>query len=157
MRPETKIIRAIRWRRIVDEQLASGLSQRAWCEANNISRNSFKNWKSKVINYTLEGGQFYLTIYRLNGVDARMYLQYLLEKMSAHKNEEHSSEFLDTMMPWSDEFREYEAATKKEAMVLLEDFFRKPEKPRTPRKKNHPPEGSPPDSSPDRQKLPLAV
>ena len=54
MRPETKIIRAIRWRRIVDEQLASGLSQRAWCEANNISRNSFKNWKSKVINYTLD-------------------------------------------------------------------------------------------------------
>ena len=90
-----------------------------------------RNW---LFYDTVDGAEASAIIYtmvetaRLNGVDARMYLQYLLEKMSAHKNEEHSSEFLDTMMPWSDEFSEYETDKKKEAMVLMEDFFRKPEK-----------------------------
>ena len=119
-----------------------------------------RNW---LFYDTVDGAEASAIIYtmvetaRLNGVDARMYLQYLLEKMSAHKNEEHSSEFLDTMMPWSDEFSEYETDKKKEAMVLMEDFFRKPEKPRTPRKKDRLPKDLPPDRPPDKEKLPLAV
>ena len=54
MREETKLIRAIQWKKIIDEQLASGLTQTAWCQVNNISRNTFKNWKSRLTEYTLQ-------------------------------------------------------------------------------------------------------
>ena len=54
MREETKLIRAIQWKKIIDEQLASGLNQTAWCQVNNISRNTFKNWKSRLTEYTLQ-------------------------------------------------------------------------------------------------------
>lgn len=54
MREETKLIRAIQWKKIIDEQVSSGLNQTAWCRANNISRNSFKNWKSRLTEYTLQ-------------------------------------------------------------------------------------------------------
>ena len=30
------------------------MNQTAWCKANNISRNSFKNWKSRLTEYTLQ-------------------------------------------------------------------------------------------------------
>lgn len=48
---------------------------------------------------------------RANGADVRCYLQYVLNEMPAHM-EDKTLNFIPSMMPWSDEYREYERRFK---------------------------------------------
>ncbi|WP_252178431.1 transposase [Endozoicomonas sp. 4G] len=36
------------WQQIIDQQMASGLSQKAFCQTQNISLATFTNWKSRL-------------------------------------------------------------------------------------------------------------
>ena len=36
------------WQQIIDQQIASGLSQKAFCQTQNISLSTFTNWKGKL-------------------------------------------------------------------------------------------------------------
>ncbi|WP_422452199.1 MULTISPECIES: IS66 family insertion sequence element accessory protein TnpA [unclassified Endozoicomonas] len=36
------------WQQIIDQQIASGLSQKAFCQTQNISLATFTNWKRKL-------------------------------------------------------------------------------------------------------------
>ncbi|WOG26218.1 IS66 family insertion sequence element accessory protein TnpA [Endozoicomonas sp. 8E] len=38
----------VQWQHIIDRQMASGLSQKAFCQTQNISLSTFKNWKRKL-------------------------------------------------------------------------------------------------------------
>ena len=49
-----------------------------------------------------------------------------------------NSEFLERMMPWSPEYREYEEKTKQRAMNSFKDLFPDPIKPKTPLKRKQP-------------------
>lgn len=79
---------------------------------------------------------------RANNADIRIYLQYLLEKIpdAIGKGTADSKEFLDSMMPWSPEYRAYEEAIKKSAMDSYRSLFPEPEKPRTPIKGSRKPD-----------------
>ena len=91
---------------------------------------------------TLAGANVNAIMYSLvetskaNGADVRLYLQYLLEKIPAamDKGTADNKKFLDSMMPWSSDYRAYEEAVKKSAMDSYRCLFPEPKKPRTPLK-----------------------
>jgi len=47
---------AEQWRRLVDEQQQSGLSQRAFCETHGLTVSTFNNWKRRLTMTPPEGG-----------------------------------------------------------------------------------------------------
>ncbi len=61
---------------------------------------------------------------RRNGANIYWYLRYVLEKMP-HDEENPGEEFLETMMPWSEEYREYEKRQRSEGPPeLMENEYR---------------------------------
>jgi len=62
---------------------------------------------------TVFGAELNATMYsvvstaRVNEVSVKIYLRYLLEKMPKHKSDTDRS-YLETMMPWSEEYKQYE-------------------------------------------------
>lgn len=73
---------------------------------------------------------------KANKVDVRNYIQYLLEKISEaiDKGYADNREFLESLMPWSPEYRKYEEEAKKAAMNSFNSLFLVPEKPKAPLK-----------------------
>ena len=51
-----------------------------------------------------------------NGVDVYFYLKYLLEKSPATPDLKVGRKYLDNLMPWSEEYKSYEAQQKKELL-----------------------------------------
>lgn len=92
---------------------------------------------------TIQGALVNATVYSIietakaNNVDVRIYLRYLLEKMSERVSHGKALDpgFMDTLMPWSEEYGQYEAATKQKNLLYYARMYPKPERPRTPRKK----------------------
>ena len=74
---------------------------------------------------------------KANGANVRIYLQYLLERISAavENGEINSPGFMDRMMPWSEEYREYEKGIKQSALSSFRNMFPEPIKPKTPTRK----------------------
>ncbi len=61
---------------------------------------------------------------RKNGANVYWYLRYVLEKMP-HDEEDPGEEFLETMMPWSEEYHEYEKRQRAEGPPdLMENEYR---------------------------------
>lgn len=55
---------------------------------------------------------------KMNGANAYYYLKYLLENAPSSPNLKVSGNYLDSLMPWSDEYRKYEAAEKKKVFEI---------------------------------------
>ncbi len=70
---------------------------------------------------------------KANGADPYYYMKFLLEKMPAHMDEK-NMDFLDDMMPWSEQYRAYEKAALEEDLRFF-DEGKPPEAPRTPSKR----------------------
>lgn len=114
--------------------------------------------KSSMFYTSTDGAEASAVIYslvetgKLNHADPQLYLQYLLERMNRH-TENPGTEFLDQMMPWSEEYRIYEKAKKQEFLNWLSPLFHEPEKPKAPRKRDNlhletaPPSRKPPGGS----------
>jgi len=60
-------------------------------------------------------------------------MRFLLEKMPAHMDEK-NMDFLDDMMPWSEQYRAYERAALEKELRFF-DEGEPPEAPRTPSKR----------------------
>ena len=96
---------------------------------------------------TVEGAHVNATVYSIvetakaNNVNVRIYLQYILEKMSSKKAkaEPLDDAFLETMMPWAAEYKEYAKDLIASAADRFRMMFPEPEKPRTPSRKSNPP------------------
>lgn len=75
---------------------------------------------------------------KANKADVRIYIQYLLENISKaiDNGSADSTDFLESMMPWSQEYREYEEKTRQIAMNSFKNLFREPVKPRAPLRRN---------------------
>ena len=73
---------------------------------------------------------------KANKVNVRIYLQYIIENMSARKanNGSFDDEFLEKMMPWSLEYREYEKSFVTNNVDRFRMLFPEPVKPKTPPK-----------------------
>ena len=71
---------------------------------------------------------------KANGTDVRIYIQYLLERIPAaeENGEINTPGFMDRMMPWSREYREYEKDIKQSALSSFRNLFPEPLKPKTP-------------------------
>ena len=71
---------------------------------------------------------------KANKADVRIYIQYLLENISKaiDNGSADSTDFLESMMPWSQEYREYEEKTRQIAMNSFKNLFREPVKPKAP-------------------------
>jgi len=76
---------------------------------------------------------------RANDANVYWYLRYILEKMP-HEVKSLEDSFLETMMPWSEEYREYEKRHSSQGPLELgaNEFL---EQPRAPRKKEMPTDG----------------
>ena len=74
---------------------------------------------------------------KVNGADVRLYLQYLLEKTAGAIDAGTADDrtFLESMMPWSSEYREYEEKLKRTALDSLKSLFAEAVRPRTPKKR----------------------
>ncbi len=71
-----------------------------------------------------------------NSANVYWYLRYVLEKMP-HNSDDLDKEFLEKMMPWSQEYREYEKIQRSNGPPeLRKNEYR--ERPKTPRKKQKP-------------------
>ncbi len=70
---------------------------------------------------------------KANGADPYYYMRFLLEKMPAHMDEK-NMDFLDDMMPWSEQYRAYERAALEKELRFF-DEGEPPEAPRTPSKR----------------------
>lgn len=89
---------------------------------------------------TIVGANVNATIYSIvetakaNSVNVRIYLQYLLEKMLAHKIKYQAFDdgFLETMMPWSPEYKKYEKDTSFAGIDAFHRMFPEPDKPKIP-------------------------
>lgn len=96
---------------------------------------------------TVEGAHVNATVYSIvetakaNNVNVRIYLQYILEKMSSKKAkaEPLNDEFLETMMLWATEYKKYEKNLIASAADRFHMMFPEPEKPKTPSGKSNPP------------------
>ena len=99
---------------------------------------SRRNW---LFSYSIEGAEAAAVLFTLtetakaNKAHPYYYLKYLLETLSTQKITKENS-FLDDCMPWSEAYRNYEESEKQAAMRLFADQS-PPERPRTPRKKDH--------------------
>ena len=72
---------------------------------------------------------------KANGANVYWYLRYVLEEMPRYLAGSKNEEFLDKMMPWSDEYRRYEKErTSSRGPCPAENYFSSP--PKTPRKKD---------------------
>ncbi len=72
---------------------------------------------------------------KANGANVYWYLRYVLEEMPRYLAGRKNEEFLDKMMPWSDEYRRYEKErTSSRGPGPAENYFSSP--PKTPRKKD---------------------
>lgn len=111
---------------------------------NGLSERSLRGYcigrRSWLFSDTIDGAEATAIIYsmtetaKLNQADPQLYLQYLLEKMPVYMDSV-NRDFLDDMLPWSDRYREYESSQKAGALRQYGDMFAKPERPRTPRKR----------------------
>ncbi len=70
---------------------------------------------------------------KANDADPYYYMRFLLEKMPAHMDEK-NLDFLDDMMPWSEQYRSYERAALEEELRFF-DEGEPPAAPRTPSKR----------------------
>lgn len=85
---------------------------------------------------TIDGAKVNATMYSItetakaNGANDYIYLQYLLENMPARLELYGTcdNEFLESMMPWSKEYKEYEKNTKEKSIESFRRMFPKPEK-----------------------------
>ena len=67
-----------------------------------------------------------------NGANVEIYLKYLFKKIPGEHNL--SNEYLETLMPWSKDYREYEINQRNQNLKRYKTLFPMPEIPRTPRK-----------------------
>ena len=97
-----------------------------------------RNW---LFSYSIEGAKAAAALFTLvetakaHNVHPYYYLKYLLETLTT-QNVTKGKSFLDDCMPWSDVYRSYETSEKQSAMRFIADQC-PPERPRTPRKKDH--------------------
>ena len=97
-----------------------------------------RNW---LFSYSIEGAEAAATLFTLvetakaNNAHPYYYLKYLLETLST-QNVTKGKSLLDDCMPWSDAYRSYETSEKHSAMQFFADQY-PPERPKTPRKKDH--------------------
>ena len=75
--------------------------------------------KNSLFSFTLAGADSDAVMYsvvetaKANGVDVFTYIKYILEKMPGHVNSQKAPEdYMDSMMPWSAEYLEYERLQK---------------------------------------------
>ena len=54
-----------------------------------------------------------------NGANPLRYMEYVYEKMPGNEGKFHDDAFLETMMPWSPEYRAYEEKCKEEILAFL--------------------------------------
>ncbi len=54
MDPRVKAVRALQWKKLIDEQLASGKTQGKWCIEHDIAESTFRNWKKYLRNKELD-------------------------------------------------------------------------------------------------------
>ena len=86
---------------------------------------------------TIDGAKVNATVYSItetakaNGADVFLYLQYLLEKIPAEIELKRTCDngFLETMMPWSPQYKEYEEHTKQTSLEAFRRMFPEPKKP----------------------------
>lgn len=73
---------------------------------------------------------------KANNVNVRIYLQYIIEKMSERIAgiKTLDTEFMDTMMPWSDEYQNYEENLLAGSLESFQKIFPEPEKPKVAKK-----------------------
>ena len=73
---------------------------------------------------------------KANGADVRLYLQYLLEKTSGLKTAggEYDTVFMESLMPWSDDYKKYEKDVKENSIKAFRKMFPEPDRPGTPLK-----------------------
>ncbi len=110
---------------------------------------------------TVKGAEVNATMYSIvetakaNHADVQIYLQYLLEQIPPKEetNEADDPAFLETMMPWACEYRQYEADTKRKAVESFRNLFPEPEKPRG----RIPVRGSAKDQPPDNSDPPAGI
>ena len=94
-----------------------------------------------MFSYSIEGAKAAAALFTLvetakaNNAHPYYYLRYLLETLTT-QNVTKGKSFLDDCMPWSDVYRSYETSEKQSAMRFIADQC-PPERPRTPRKKDH--------------------
>lgn len=89
---------------------------------------------------TIVGAKVNATMYsivetaRANNADVRIYLQYLLEKIPPETEFGNADDpvFLDSMMPWSEAYREYEKSIKAQAIGHYRNLFPETERPKSP-------------------------
>lgn len=84
---------------------------------------------------TLKGAEVYAIMYSIvltakaNGANVQKYLKYLLEKLPPKRGIT-DEQFMATMMPWSEEYLQYELDTAMADLELSERLFPPPEKPK---------------------------
>ena len=86
---------------------------------------------------TIDGAKVNATVYSItetakaNEADVYLYLQYLLERIPAKIEADGTcdSGFLETMMPWSPQYKEYEEHTKRTSLESFRRMFPEPERP----------------------------
>lgn len=54
MDPRVKAVRALQWKKLIDDQLASGKTQGKWCIEHDISESTFRHWKKYLQNKELD-------------------------------------------------------------------------------------------------------
>jgi hypothetical protein len=69
-----------------------------------------KGAEASAIMYTL------VETAKSNGADVYFYLKYLLEKAPSTPDLKVGKKYLDELMPWSEEYKSYEARQKKELL-----------------------------------------
>lgn len=95
---------------------------------------------------TIVGAHINATIYSIvetakaNGVNVKVYLQYILEKMMARREDAKPFDdaFMETVMPWSSGYKEYEEHLIASSMAAMYRMFPEPLSPRTPHKVRDP-------------------
>ena len=88
---------------------------------------------------TIEGAEVNSMMYSItetakaNGANPYLYIKYILDKMPSIVDENYDvkdKKALDAMMPWSDEYKEYEASEGKANRQMLDNLFDTPASPR---------------------------
>ena len=97
-----------------------------------------RNW---LFSCSVEGAEAAAVLFTLietakaNQAHPYYYLKYLLETLPGQTVRKENP-FLDACMPWSEEYKAYEIREKQSAMQFFTDQC-PPERPKTPRKKDH--------------------
>jgi len=90
---------------------------------------------------TIDGAKVNAIMYSIvetakaNHANVQYYLQYLFEQIPLRRAEGDTG-FMEEMMPWSDAYRDYERYKREQQQSLFGQLFPRPDRPRTPRKKN---------------------